>query len=464
MKFGVAVMGLKERVQIWPQVLAIISATLVSFTCGIFFTWPSPSIPKLLNEEYPDEMTLDEVSYLTVFPALALLLSSPLSGRLIDLIGRRRTLLLITLPHLLSWGLTAIGGSIYIFYAARIINGFADSCTFAAVPTYISEVATPAVRSVWGNCLTFAIYFGNFIMNAIGAYYSIRTTATIFGIIPIMFFIIFYFMPETPYYLLMKGDEAEARKSLKWLRNKPDVEDELIQLTADVRRQLSEPGTYKHIFTIASNRRAMLTGIFIRGLQQYSGISAISMYSQMIFQKSGSDLSSSLSAIIFSGTMVITILASSFAIEILGRRISMMLSCLGSGIILILLAVYFYFNEKTDADLTDFQLFPIIAMIVYVLFYSIGLGIVPTIMLGEIFSSSIKARALCIMNVFFGIYISTSSKIFSYLMLTFGMYMPFALFGICTILGTICSYYYVPETRGKTLEQIQQSFKAKTKS
>lgn len=435
---------------------------MVALSSGIFITWPSPSIPILLSKEYSVTISMEEANVLIILPSIAIVLSSPVAGKLIDSIGRKKTLMLIAAMQFITWLLIAFGNSKATFFLARILNGIEDSCAFAALPSYISEVATPKIRGTWGNTIAFLVYFGNFIMNVVGTYCSIPVTSMIFAVIPLVFLVVFAFFPESPYYLLITGRDNEARTALSLLRS-GDIDGELMQLKADIDRQLSESGGYKDLFTIPSNRRAVLVGAFVRGAQQFSGITVFLMYAQLIFQESAGEVSASMCAIIFSAFMVFTNLISSCLIDIIGRRLSMFISSLGCAVFLAIQAVYYYLKSYSDIDVENLRLVPLICMVVFIIFYSLGLGVVPTLMLGELFSSRIKGKALCLMNLSFGVYIASSSGLFSLFMVNYGLSAAFGFFALCCFTTSLLSYMLVPETRGKTLEEIQQLFRTQTK-
>ncbi|KAF2880842.1 hypothetical protein ILUMI_25331 [Ignelater luminosus] len=266
-------------------------------------------------------------------------------------------------------------------------------------------------------------------------------------------------LPETPYFLLKKEQEGKARESLKILRWTNNVEDELVSLTKDVKRQISESGTFKDIFTIPTNRKALLLSIAIRGAQQLSGLPAFAVYTQFMFQQAGGDISASTSAILYNGLIWILVSAFAFCVDRFGRKPLMTFSSFASGVVLLIEATYFYVDQYHIIDTTDLKWMPLAGMLTYIVVCSSGLGILPTLMLSELFSASIKSKALCVLHISFSIYILTISKLFQVLTSNFGLYVPFYLFSGCCFLGTIFSYYCMPETKGKTLEEIQQSLK-----
>lgn len=440
-----------------------IVGTLPAFLCGALFTWTSPSIPILMSEDHHYHFTLEECSYLTVLPPITQILSSFLYARVMDIFGRKYTLLSVAIPHILALVLIALAENIYVFYLSRALTGLADCCMFTILPTYIGEISTPKVRGTWGNAVIFMLYSGELMMNVSGGYTDIKTNACIWLSVPLLFLATFVFVPESPYYCIMKGNKEAARKSLRQLRRTENVDDEILKLEADVTRQMSESGTWKDLWTIKSNRKALFAGIFLRGAQQFCGISAFCVYTQYIFQQAQGNMSATESSIIFIGSIWAMNFVASCVLDRFSRRSAMMFSLLGSAIVLGAQSAYFYVSLETGIDVSDFGWVPLVGMLLYVIVYSFGLGILPTSMLGELFSASIKGKGHCILNIFFGIGVSVFTKLFQLLEVNFGLFSPFAFYSVCCFLNTFVAYFLIPETSGKTLEEIQQSLKGNIK-
>ena len=437
-----------------------ILASLSSFNAATLFSWTSPAIPVLISDSYYN-IDLESSSYLTVFPPVACILASPLYGICVEKYGRKYTLLSTGILHLLAWTLIAFARSVYVFYVSRIVYGVADAAMFSILPIYVGEVATPNVRGVWGNAMSYFIYLGQFSINCVSFFFDLKTTACIFSFAPVIFLLSFAFMPETPYYLVKIGKIEEAKESLKKLRRKEDVDAEFDQILKDSGRQLSERGSYKDLFTVESNRRAMLLTTMARCFQQVSGISAFTTYCQYIFRESGQNIDKGVSAILFTGTLfVCNMLGSTFA-DKLGRKLTTLLSCAGCTIILTMETLYFYINEQTDIDLSMISWFPTLGMMFFVMFFAFGLGIVPMLLLSEMFSSSVRGKAASVMTILFMVYVILVTKIFQVLLSNYGLYVPFALFSLCTFISALLSSSLIPETNGKTLEQIQLMLREK---
>ncbi|CAH1176310.1 unnamed protein product [Phaedon cochleariae] len=448
--------------KIWPQVLAILFGSLAPVSNGLFFCWPSPFILKISKDKENYDITEKQASFFTVIPSVAMMISCIFFSKLSDIIGRKPTLLLIAVPHTLSWILIAMAKSVYVFYAARLCSGIADGIFFATLPSYIGEISTPNVRGTWGNAMTSFLYFGMFLINVIGSFFSVKQTAYICLPIPIIFFSLFIFMPESPYFCMMKGRYDDARKSLKRLGLKRDIEEDFLKLKADVERQMSESGSWKDLFMVHSNRRALIAGTFLRASQQFGGISVLVIYNQFIFEKSGTNINKEVSSIIYMALCFCLNICAGYTVDKLGRRISYMWSAGLCSIVLLLEAVYLYLDQNhPELEVGVVKWMPLLGMILYIIFGSFGLGIIPTLMLGELFSASIKGKGMTVLMFVFCITVFSTNSIFYALNSKIGLYAPFLFFGLSNMVATVVAYHLVPETKGKTLEEIQQLLKGK---
>lgn len=425
---------------------------------GMHFSWPSPALPVILSDDFPVNISSEESSYIALVAPLGDLIGAPIAGWLADTIGRKNSILLSALPTLTAWMIIAFASSTWMFCIGRIFAGIAEGFFYIIFPMYMGETTEPSIRGVIGGSLPVSLMLGMLLINAYVPFLSIRDSSIISAVIPVLLIICFAWMPESPYYLIMKGKMEEAKKALYFLR-RCNVDKDLEVLKSDVRRQMSERGTLKDLFYIRSNRKAFFIVIGVRIVQQFSGLTAWSMYTQTIFAQAGADLSPVLASCIYALTQLFTTCWCSLLLDKYGRRPLLILSCLGSGIILIIGGVYFYLQQNTDVDISSVTWIPIAVMMAYVVCFCIGLGTVPSVILGEMFSTSVKGKALCIICMIYSLVISGTSKLFHFMTITFGLYSPFFFFAVTCLLGMVFSYYVLPETKGKTLEEIQQNLK-----
>lgn len=366
----------------------------------------------------------------------------------------------MAIPYSIAWIIIALSDNIYLFYLSRLISGCGEACIFSTLPSYIGEITTPKVRGFWGNALICYVLGGQLYVNAVGGYLDIKTTAWLSLVWPVVFIATFWFAPESPYYFMMKGRRDEARVSLQKLRVLDDVEKELNAIEVAVQRQMSESCSWKELWTIRSNRKGLIAGLFLRASQQLSGMACMTTYTQYIFAQSGQNMAAADSTLIFCSLMLVGTVSLSTLLNRFGRRLPFIISMIGCSFTLIGLATYFYLDFNVPSvDTTNLKWIPLAGMLLYLVWFSLGIVTVPTLMLSELFSASAKSKALTILIIAFGVFVSLTTKVFNLLETAFGLFAPFAFFGICCCCNVFIALKLVPETKGKTLEEIQQMLK-----
>lgn len=440
--------------------LVIFPGALSAFISGSLFSWSSPAIPQLILEGGHYNFTKEQCSYLTVLPSVTTIIAAFIYPTISDKIGRKYTLLTVSIPYTLSWILIALSENIYLFYLARLVSGFGEACIFSTLPSYIGEISSPKVRGFWGNALICYVFGGQLYINAVGGYLDIKTTAWISLAWPVIFIATFSFAPESPYYFMMKGRRDQARTALQKLRALDDVENELNEIEAAVRRQMSESCHWKELWTIKSNRKALIAGLFLRTSQQLSGMACMTTYTQYIFAQSGTNIAAADSTLIFVFLMLVGTVSLSTLLNRIGRRLPFIISLVGCFLTLAGLSAYFYLDAKVSSvDMTNLKWIPLAGMLSYLVWFSLGIATIPTLMLSELFSASAKPKALTVLIIVFGVCVSLTTKVFNLLETAFGLFAPFAFFSICCFCNFFIALKLVPETKGKTLEEIQQMLK-----
>lgn len=362
-------------------------------------------------------------------------------------------------PYMTSWLIVAFTSSPELLIFGRAISGISDGCLFTSAPIYIGEIANPKVRGLLCSSIPVCLILGVLIINILEAFLSVHTCALLVTILPITSFIGMLFMPESPYYLLMQNRPAEAQETLERIRGSEDVQEEVKRMSDAVKSQKEESkGTIKDVFTVPSNRKALLIMMLLRATQQFSGITALIFYISLILKESGSQYSVTLSTLLFFAVQLVMSILGSVIVDCTGRRMLLLWSALGSGVALLAEGLYFQFDLE-GADMTSWQFVPITALVVYVIFYGFGLQNIPILMLGELFPTNIKAAALCFGDLYFAALASIVSKYFQAVSEDIGIYFAFYSFATCCFIGFCLIYIFVPETKGITLEEIQSLLK-----
>ncbi|CAG9860267.1 unnamed protein product [Phyllotreta striolata] len=320
------------------MVYLILAGSLCGLSDGIFLSWSSPFIVQITQDKENYDISTEEASYFTTIPWIGFIIGCPVFAFLADKIGRKRTYFFTALLHLLAYLFAAFASDIYLFYTSRICFGLASSCYYAVFPIYIGEIANPEVRGRWGNAVASSIYLGGLLVNILGSYLNVSWTSYVCIPLPLLFLLLFNAMPESPYYLVMKGYEDEAKQALRFFTRKTDVDNDYFILKMDVERQLSESGTFRDLFTIDSNRRALIAGVFLRVSQISSGLMIVFMFTQSIFQISGSEIDHGLlSIILMAANFGLNLLVLVFIVHRFSRKKLFVISSSHAGIVMFLL-------------------------------------------------------------------------------------------------------------------------------
>ena len=196
----------------------------------------------------------------------------------------------------------------------------------------------------------------------------------------------------------------------------------------------------------------MVLGLFIG--QQWSGSMAILSYAELIFNATGNDFEGKYVTMIMGAVQVVCTVCSTSVVDRYGRRVLLMTSMLGSGMCTTLVGLYFYL-QSISVDVSGIVWLPATGTILYIVTYAIGLAGLPFTMMGELFPTNVKAlgSTIGIMCSNLGAFTVTLSyyRIAAYN----GEHTAFWVFAAVSLLGIVFVYFYVPETKGKTLQEVQ---------
>lgn len=419
------------------------------------YGWSAPVIPLLTAPDTPVPITEDDITWLESIVMIGGFAGLPLTIFFVDKIGRKYSIMVSNVVGTVCWIMLALADSVGVIYTARFISGIIGNVAFVATPMYIAEISEQHVRGFLAGMTYLMMLLGFVIVYVVAPFMEIWQSSLVGVVILVAQFSTFTFMPESPYYLLIKNKREKALWNLKWFRNSEDVEDELEEIAAAVERQQNEKGRPKDLVVVPSNRRAMIIMSVLNGAQHFTGISVMIMNLHSILRAAGSEyLDSRLAAIIFGILMFLAALTAVTFVDKSGRKILLIISSFLTGICLAIIAVYFTL-QHLKYDTRTYSWIPVVATMAYAVVFKGGLGIVPIILTGELFPTSVKAMGMTIADAMYVIFSAFSIYLYQTLANHYGLHVPFYVFAVFTILTAAFSYLYVPETKGKTLEQIQ---------
>ncbi|PSN50541.1 hypothetical protein C0J52_03506 [Blattella germanica] len=196
------------------------STNLMVFAVGTLLTWSSPASPMLQKDDSPFRITNEEATWVGSLLALGSVFGGPPFGWLVNRIGRKLTILALAVPITIGWVLILSTNSVTWLYVARFVSGLSLGGVSFVIPIYVAEVAEPSVRGPLSALTQVGFNVGTLYSYTVGAMgnYTLLNFACL--IVPIVFVLLFAWMPEAPQYQLSKNDPAGAAKSLQWLRGK----------------------------------------------------------------------------------------------------------------------------------------------------------------------------------------------------------------------------------------------------
>jgi sugar porter (SP) family MFS transporter len=383
---------------------------------------------------------------------LGALLGSIFGGSLADHFGRKRALFLTSFLFLVGTYLLSTANSVFEILVGRFITGIGIGIASLVVPLYIAEIAPTKNRGMLVSFNQFAITIGILIAYLIN--YRFAEDGNWRFMFGFAFFPAFlqlfglFFIPDTPSWLISHGKKAKAYAVLAKTR-KPRKDEEIF----DEKNRSRKEAKFYNLFD-PTVKSAFLIGVCISIFQQITGINIVIYYSPRIFQLAG--FASAESAILATNTIgIVNVLMTFIALWIIdrvGRRPLLIIGVSGMALSLAVLGGFFAlpFNEGIVA---------IIAVLSYVCFFAISLGPIAWLIISEIFPLRIRGRAMgiAVFSNWFSNYVV--SLTFLTLINTFGITNTFWFYALICILVLWFIIKKVPETRGKSFEQIQKFLK-----
>ncbi|XP_018576207.1 facilitated trehalose transporter Tret1-like isoform X2 [Anoplophora glabripennis] len=458
--------------QKFKQYVATISVSLGAFCAGTVLSWTSPGLAHITidgtnktNGTFPTDeipapgfkITKSEEALVGAMLTIGALISAIPTGYLADKFGRKLIILGLSIPFLLNYLLISFAYNVETVVAGRFFAGIGLGGICVVAPMYIGEISEPSNRGMFGSFFQMFLSCGILFTCIIGSFANWMSLSLILAVAPVVFGVSFLFMPETPVYLVEKSKLDEAEKTLKELRGSSyDVSVELKTIQKEIMESREKKATLADIISDKANLRATLSVIGVLAFQQFSGINAVVFYTVAIFKAAGSNISPSLSAIIINLVQVVVSYISILIIEKANRKFYLMMS--SSGMMLCLAGLGMFFHLKSLAVNVDHLGFiPLGSTVLFMICFSIGYGPVPWMLISELFSPEIKgiASGLAILANWVFAFIVTYS--FPIINANLGDHVTFYIFASVMVCATIFVHFVVPETRGKSLLEIQDA-------
>jgi SP family arabinose:H+ symporter-like MFS transporter len=383
------------------------------------------------------------------------------AGFLSDRLGRRRVLFACAVLYALSGVLSAVPRTFDEFLAARFISGLGIGASSMVCPVYIAELAPAAWRGRLGSIFQLGIVtgifltlfingliqgFGGEVWNAtqgwrwmLGA--EVAPAALLFAVL--------FFVPESPRWLIQAQREPEGRRILERVGGAAHAEREITAMREVVGQ---EEGRFTELFS-PRFRRPLLIAVLLMAFSQFSGINAIMYYSTKIFATAGIGVKNSFSSSVIVG--LVNLLLTFVAIALVDRAGRRRLLLVGLTVQVVALAwVGAMFRYGGGSHLL------LAAILLFIGAFAMALGPIPWIVCSEIFPTRIRGRAMSLAT--FTIWTSCYIVAQTFPMLNdspvIGPARTFWIYAVCSLGALIFVAAMLPETKGRSLEEIEQSW------
>jgi sugar porter (SP) family MFS transporter len=401
-----------------------------------------------------------ELGWAVTSMAVASTISIFVSGPLADRFGRRTVLRLATVVFAVSALLAALSGNFAMLIVARLLSGFGVGAVLVTAPMYIAEISPSAWR---GRMVSFnqlfivlgalAAFVSNYLIVRIGgvADWNWRWMLGI-GVVPaIPYFLALLVVPESPRWLAMHGRLPAARRVIARLsgseRADSELESVIVSLEHDAQR---EKPALAEILSPAL-RGVLIIGLLVGILQQITGINSVLSYAVVIFERAGAGANASFMQTVFVGlvNVVFTVLAL-LLIDRVGRRPLLMFGCAGIGVFMVLASYGFSIEGEPHSSTLV-----LIGLLGFVASFAFSLGPGMWVLFSEIFPNRIRGLAISCVGFVNSTVCVIVQFLFPWEMVNLGGARTFLIYGVFAIAGIAFIWRLVPETRGRSLEELE---------
>ncbi|MBA0572464.1 hypothetical protein Golob_002804 [Gossypium lobatum] len=397
------------------------------------------------------------------------LLGSLAGGRTSDIIGRKWTIAFAAVIFQIGAAIMTFAPSFQILMIGRVLAGVGIGFGVMIAPVYIAEISPTVDRGsltsfpeIFINLGILLGYVSNYAFSGLSVHINWRVMLAV-GILPSVFIgFALFIIPESPRWLVMQNRVEDARSVLlKTNENENDVDERLSEIVAAAGMSNGEKNEEKTVWRELLSpspplRRMLITGFGIQCFQQITGIDATVYYSPEIFKEAGIENKSKLLAatVAVGVTKTAFILIATFLVDRVGRKPLLYVSTIGMTVCLLTLSLTLGFLGHGQLGIA----LAVLCVCGNVAFFSVGMGPICWILTSEIFPLRLRAQASALGAV--GNRVCSGLVAMSFLSLsrTITVGGTFFLFALLSALSVLFAYKCVPETKGKSLEQIELLF------
>jgi len=440
-------------------ILSSVLTMLPGITYGATLSYIAVALPFFMNPLNQSGIVLDveESSWFASLNNLSRMVGCILTGVLSERIGRRPTILISIIITSLGAFAMYLADSFWLLLAGSVVVGFGTGITLNPSYSLLAEISTIRLRGSLGSMNTLMANIGYLYTLGVGMLVPVIYLPMVMIAPSLLFIGLFWFVPRSPVWLMQKGREEDARNTLQYLRGKKyNIQPELKEMEDIIAR--GNPSGDQSSKSVLC-REFIIPAVIIFVLfvfQSCSGADTISYFILIIFKDFVVD--ENLMAIIFQIAITVGYILSSPIMTRVDRRLQFILASFG---FMFGLASMGMVPFLPDNQFTSY--IPVLSIIICGLSYGTGVGPVPFVMMSELFNTKYKSVGLAVAMLSRSFCVFFQLKLFSSLQTLLGMTGIFFIHTLILAVGVIFTFAVVPETRNKSISELEDIFKSAAK-
>ena len=436
----------------------VYKATLVAAVGGLLFGYDTAVVAGAIGFiEKRYDLSAAMVGWIASCALVGCIVGAMFAGKLSDRIGRKKVLILSAVLFAVSSAGIALPFDLNWFVFFRLIGGLGIGIASMLAPMYISEIAPAHIRGELVSINQLGIVSGilliYFVNATIAGWYDEAWNISTgwrwmfgSGIFPsLIFLLLLFFVPESPRWLAQKERWKETEDILTRINGASKAREAMVE----IKEALNIEKTSFNDILQPGIRKALIIGIVLCIFSQVTGINAIMYYAPEIFKSTGDGSGSALMQTVLVGTInvLFTLVAIKY-VDKWGRRTLLLAGAAGMAVCLLVVGGAFYFDMAKGYLV-------LIAILAYIACFAISLGPLSFVVISEIFSNRNRGMAMsvCIFFLWSAVYVVSQS--FPMLLDSIGSAFTFWIYMVMSVFAFLFVYKMVPETKGKTLEEIE---------
>ncbi|EEF37622.1 sugar transporter ERD6-like 7 [Ricinus communis] len=439
----------EQNISNWMVYLSTFVSVCGSFEFGCCAGYSSPTQDAITEDL---SLSLAEYSVFGSILTFGAMIGAITSGLIADFIGRKGAMRVAAALCVAGWLFIYFAKGALALDIGRLATGYGMGVFSYVVPVFVAEIAPKNLRGALTTLNQLMICSGVSVFYIIGTVITWRTLA-LCGLVPCAILIFGLFLiPESPRWLAKMGREKQFETALKTLRGKDtDISHEADEIKDYIETLERLPKA--KLLDLFQRRylRSVTIGVGLMVFQQFGGINGVCFYTSNIFESAG--FSATIGTITYAIIQVVVTALNTTVIDKAGRKPLLLVSATGLVIACLITGTSFYLKTN-DLALKAVPALAVTGILLYIGSFSAGMGAVPWVVMSEIFPINIKgvAGSLATLMNWFGAW--TISYTYNFLM-SWSSYGTFIIYAAINALGIVFVAKVVPETKGRTLEQIQ---------